>query len=57
MLGISVRSLERLLAAGKLPCVRIAGSVRLSEPDIETFIEDSRELRPRKAADDGRGIA
>ena len=48
-LGISLRSLDSLLATGDLPIVRIGASVRLRPSAIEYFCE-ARETRnnPRK---------
>lgn len=34
-LSVSVRSIERLIAAGRLPAVRVGGQVRISRDAIE----------------------
>ena len=44
LLGISARSVERLVAAGELPRVRIgAGAVRYRSSDVRELVERSRE--------------
>jgi len=43
LLGISSRSLDRLLASGRLPRVRISGSVRIRVEDVRELVERSRE--------------
>jgi len=37
-LRISVRSLDRLRSVGAIKCVRIRGSVRVADAEIERFI-------------------
>ena len=45
-LGISPRSLARLIAAGELPVVRLSARVvRISPADLDTYIESRRESR------------
>jgi excisionase family DNA binding protein len=45
-LGISPRSLARLIAAGELPVVRLSARVvRISPADLAAYIESRRESR------------
>jgi excisionase family DNA binding protein len=45
-LGISPRSLSRLIASGELPVVRLSARVvRLSPSDLAAYIESRRESR------------
>ena len=39
-LGVSVRTVERLVAAGRLPLVRVEGAPRLRVADVEAFVAD-----------------
>jgi excisionase family DNA binding protein len=38
-LGISVRTVERLIAAGRLPLVHVEGAARLRVADLETYVD------------------
>jgi excisionase family DNA binding protein len=38
-LGISVRTVERLIAAGRLPLVHVEGAARLRAADLEAFVD------------------
>ena len=37
-LGVSVRTVERLIAAGRLPLVRVEGAARLRVVDLEAYV-------------------
>jgi excisionase family DNA binding protein len=41
-MGISTKTLYRLLRAGKLPCVRIGGRTMISVADLDAFIARQR---------------
>lgn len=41
-IGLSVRTLERLVAAGELSCVRVGRSVRISRADLADFLAARR---------------
>ena len=38
-LGISVRTVERLIAAGRLPLVHVEGAARLRSADLEAYVD------------------
>ena len=38
-LGISVRTVHRLIAAGKLPLVHVEGAARLRVADLEAYVD------------------
>ena len=38
-LGISVRTVERLIAAGRLPLVHVEGAARLRVADLEVYVD------------------
>jgi excisionase family DNA binding protein len=38
-LGVSVRTVERLIAAGKLPLVHVEGAARLRVADLEAYVD------------------
>lgn len=42
MLGITPRTLHRLINSGDIPAYRIGRLVRLQVPDVEAFIERAR---------------
>ena len=42
VLTVSVRSLERMIAAGDLPVYRIGSAVRLSRSDLDAYIMSRR---------------
>lgn len=42
LLGVSATTVDRLAKAGKLPSVRVGGSVRYALPDLESFIARQR---------------
>jgi len=46
-LGISVRSIERLVAGGRLPQVQVGGLARVRVSDLEAFVND---LSPHAAS-------
>jgi excisionase family DNA binding protein len=46
-LGISVRTVHRLIAAGKLPLVHVEGAARLRVADLEAYVDS---LVPQDAA-------
>jgi excisionase family DNA binding protein len=43
-LRLSTYTVDRLVKAGKLPCVRIGHQVRFTREDVEAFIERHRRL-------------
>jgi len=38
-LGVSVRTVERLIAAGRLPLVHVEGAARLRVADLEAYVD------------------
>jgi excisionase family DNA binding protein len=38
-LGVSVRTIERLVAAGRLPLVHVEGAARLRQADLEAYVD------------------
>ena len=38
-LGVSVRTVERLIAAGRLPLVHVEGAARLRVADVEAYVD------------------
>ena len=52
-LRLSTDTVDRLVKAGKLPCVRIGSQVRFTLEDVDGFIERHRALGARR--DDGPG--
>jgi excisionase family DNA binding protein len=53
-LGVSVRTIERLVAAGRLPLLHIEGAARLRQIDIEAYVESlaTGEETPRRGAEE-----
>jgi excisionase family DNA binding protein len=47
-LGVSVRTIERLVAAGRLPLVHVEGAARLRQADLEAYV-DSLVTAPNPA--------
>jgi len=45
-LGVSVRTVERLVATGRLAQVRVERSARFRVRDLETYVESLAESRP-----------
>jgi excisionase family DNA binding protein len=43
-LRLSTDTIDRLVKAGKLPCVRIGSQVRFTLEDVDSFIERHRRL-------------
>jgi excisionase family DNA binding protein len=41
-LGVSVKTVRRLVAAGELPTLRVGGQLRFDEADLEAWLESSR---------------
>jgi excisionase family DNA binding protein len=41
-LGVSTKTLWRILRAGKLPCVRIGGRTMISVADVDAFVAAQR---------------
>ena len=54
-LGVSVRTIERLVAAGRLPLVHVEGAARLRQADLEAYV-DSLATAPNPA-DHGADVA
>jgi excisionase family DNA binding protein len=52
-LGVSVRTLERLVATGRLPQVHVERLARFRVKDLEVYVEGLRETAPN-GLDDGR---
>jgi excisionase family DNA binding protein len=38
-LGVSVRTIERLISAGRLPLVHVEGAARVRVADLETYVQ------------------
>jgi len=51
-LGVSVRTVHRLIAAGKLPLVHVEGAARLRVADLEAYVDS---LVPTGTAQSDRG--
>ena len=51
-LGVSVRTVERLIAAGRLPLVHVEGAARLRVADLEAYVD---ALVPPDMAQSERG--
>ncbi len=47
-LRLSTDTVDRLVKAGKLPCVRIGAQVRFTLEDVEGFIEHNRCAGPAR---------
>jgi len=45
-LRLSTDTIDRLVKASKLPCVRIGSQVRFTLEDVEAFVERNRTERP-----------
>ncbi|MBE2320409.1 helix-turn-helix domain-containing protein [Solirubrobacter sp. CPCC 204708] len=45
-LRLSTDTIDRLVKAGRLPCVRIGSQVRFTNDDVEAFIANHRQLGP-----------
>jgi excisionase family DNA binding protein len=45
-LRLSTDTVDRLVKAGRLPCVRIGHQVRFTAEDVDGFIERHRQLGP-----------
>jgi excisionase family DNA binding protein len=43
LLGVSPTTVDRLAKAGRLPCVRVGGSVRFVLSDLEGFVQTNRK--------------
>jgi excisionase family DNA binding protein len=46
LLGISVRSVERLIAGGALPAVRIGATCRIDPKDVRRLIDAAKDASP-----------
>jgi excisionase family DNA binding protein len=43
-LSVSVRTIQRLIAAGKLPCLKVGPKTRrISEADLDSFIQKIKQ--------------
>lgn len=40
LLGVSLRTIERLISAGRLPLVHVEGAARVRVSDLETYVQD-----------------
>ncbi len=47
-LGLSVRSVDRLVSSGALKAVRVLGRVRFSADDLSSFITNQKTLKGEK---------
>jgi len=58
VLGVSVRTITRLVAAGELPSVHVGGIVRIRREDVESYVASlaSRHLADR-IEHKGQGVA
>jgi excisionase family DNA binding protein len=45
-LGISVRTIERLVATGQLPIVHVERAARLRVSDLKAYVQDLTEAQP-----------
>jgi len=45
-LRLSTDTIDRLVKAGRLPCVRIGSQVRFTSDDVDTFIASHRQHGP-----------
>jgi excisionase family DNA binding protein len=52
-LGISLRSIERLISAGRLPLVHVEGAARVRVADLEAYVQglDTDDRHPPSAGD------
>ena len=50
LLTVSPRTLDRLVAQGRLPVVRLGGAVRFQRRDIEALIAQSRSVRDERGS-------
>jgi excisionase family DNA binding protein len=55
-LGVSIRTVERLITAGKLPLVHVEGAARLRVADLKTYVDslvpsDAAQPAPRNEGD------
>lgn len=57
LLGVSVRTVERLVAAGRLPLLHIEGAARIRIADIEAYVDSlvSSQATPRPLDDEPEG--
>ncbi len=55
-LGVSVRTVERLVATGRLPQVHLERLARFRVKDIEAFVDGLPESRP-DAVDEGNKVS
>ena len=53
-LGVSVRTIERLVATGRLPQVHIERSARFRVRDLEAYVDGLTESAPGDVITDGR---
>jgi excisionase family DNA binding protein len=52
-LSVSVRTIERLVAAGRLPLVHVESAARFRVSDLEAYVHDLSEAQaPQRRADD-----
>ncbi len=51
-LGISERSVWRLIEEGELPAHRFGASTRIRREDLDSYIDRSRRERPKRRDDD-----
>ncbi len=52
-LSVSVRTIERLVAAGRLPLVHVESAARFRVSDLETYVHDLSETQaPQRGTDD-----
>ena len=49
-LAVSTRLVRRLLQSGELPCVRVAGAVRVAESDLHDYVANNRTAPVAAAA-------
>jgi excisionase family DNA binding protein len=54
LLDISARTLDRMLATGQLPRVRLGGCTRIRVQDVQALVERSRDELPPAVSDGTR---
>ena len=52
ILGVSPRTVQRLISSRKLPAYRIRGVRRIAPNDVKKFLREHRECRPENDDDE-----
>jgi excisionase family DNA binding protein len=54
-LGVSVRTIERLISAGRLPLVHVEGAARVRVADLGAYVQSlDADSRPTPSSDDDK---